>query len=209
MITLEDVIFELEQNQKSSDEIADQIRKYSLVKLKLVFLGTKTKRQEVNQTLQRLRDQFADLRDRACELETILREAQMIEYPLLLSLITGILTKMLGEEYLVVTRVYHDQQINWAVSNVLDNEIIMEDITVPYDQIRSASDLVGLSFSRCSTANLQDITMFLMEKSELAAYPFLQSELQSFVNFKLNNLEEDHSILVSQFLERYQKIKRK
>ena len=88
----------------------------------------------------------------------------------------------------------------------------MEHITVPYAQIISETDSVGLSFKsieKSSTVNLLDITKILKEKSEIDAYPFLQSELNAFCNFKLNHGEETDSILVTQFLERNQFSKKK
>lgn len=212
MTTLEEVSLELEQIQQTSDHLLVQIKAYSWMKLKLYVLGSRQKRQVVNETLKQLRDQLEEIRSQACDLESRYRIAQTLEYSLLLSLVSGILTQQLGEEYLVVTRVYYDQRVNWALSNVEENRVIMEHITVPYAKIISETDSVGLSFKsieKSSTVNLLDITKILKEKSEIDAYPFLQSELNAFCNFKLNHVEEADSILVTQFLERNQLSKKK
>ncbi len=212
MTTLEEVSLELEQIQQTIDDLLVQIKTYSWMKLKSYVIGSRQKRQVVNETLKQLRDQLEEIKSQACDLESWYRAAQTLEYSLLLSLVCGILTQQLGEEYLEVTRVYHDQRINWALSNTEENRVIMEHITVPYAQIISETDSVGLSFKsieKSSTVNLLDITKILKEKSEIDAYPFLQSELNAFCNFKLNHGEETDSILVTQFLERNQFSKKK
>lgn len=212
MTTLEEVSLELEQIQQTIDDLLVQIKTYSWMKLKSYVIGSRQKRQVVNETLKQLRDQLEEIKSQACDLERWYRAAQTLEYSLLLSLVSGILTQQLGEEYLEVTRVYHDQRINWALSNTEENRVIMEHITVPYAQIISETDSVGLSFKsieKSSTVNLLDITKILKEKSEIDAYPFLQSELNAFCNFKLNHVEEADSILVTQFLERNQFSKKK
>lgn len=212
MTTLEEVSLELEQIQQTIDDLLVQIKTYSWMKLKSYVIGSRQKRQVVNETLKQLRDQLEEIKSQACDLESWYRAAQTLEYSLLLSLVCGILTQQLGEEYLEVARVYHDQRINWALSNTEENRVIMEHITVPYAQIISETDSVGLSFKsikKSSTVNLLDITKILKEKSEIDAYPFLQSELNAFCNFKLNHGEETDSILVTQFLERNQFSKKK